>query len=390
MRTLYIIHVGKYLTMPNSGVYQKTIAQLCALSKLFNVEVVGFGFGANADKRINWIDCTGRDRWHVLKEWTREHLTSKDLVIMRYPWASRDLLEWVDNWGHQVFLEHNTCEASESKLIQKRAWKSRKKNIFSRSFIKFTWDTWVTEKNNEILFGPQILSKVLGGICVTHEIANYEKKRFKEYKTFVLPNCVNNFHLRENYLDWNGNHIKVIMIIGSLSIWHGMDRIVRSLKSKTTTGLFIQLDIVGLEEIDDFQSLRILSNVEVNFLGEMHGDELKNLCQNYHIAIGSLGLHRIGLKEASPLKVREYWSHGLPVILSYLDTAIIDFPEMSKWALNVSSDDNPFDWMAVKDYIDKLYLSSNWKENLIKDAEQSIHYDHYVQRLAAFISNSEI
>jgi glycosyltransferase involved in cell wall biosynthesis len=99
MRTLYIIHVGKYLTMPNSGVYQKTIAQLCALSKLFNVEVVGFGYGANADKRINWIDCTGRDRWHVLKEWTREHLTSKDLVIMRYPWASRDLLDCVQFLG---------------------------------------------------------------------------------------------------------------------------------------------------------------------------------------------------------------------------------------------------------------------------------------------------
>lgn len=41
-----------------------------------------------------------------------------------------------------------------------------------------------------------------------------------------------------------------------------------------------------------------------------------------NIGIGTLALHRKGMKEASPLKVREYLAYGLPVILGYKDTDV--------------------------------------------------------------------
>jgi hypothetical protein len=37
-------------------------------------------------------------------------------------------------------------------------------------------------------------------------------------------------------------------------------------------------------------------------------------------AVGTLALHRAGLNEASPLKVRDYASRGIPCILPFRDT----------------------------------------------------------------------
>ena len=56
------------------------------------------------------------------------------------------------------------------------------------------------------------------------------------------------------------------------------------------------------------------------------------------LQVGSLGLHRIGLTEASTLKVREYWARGIPFLLSYEDTDHLETPEMS-----------PFYWCSAID-----------------------------------------
>lgn len=38
------------------------------------------------------------------------------------------------------------------------------------------------------------------------------------------------------------------------------------------------------------------------------------------VGIGTLALHRKGMEEASPLKVREYLACGIPILLAYEDT----------------------------------------------------------------------
>jgi hypothetical protein len=50
------------------------------------------------------------------------------------------------------------------------------------------------------------------------------------------------------------------------------------------------------------------------------------------VAIGSLGLYRAKLQEASTLKVREYLARGIPTILGYRDT---DFPEWAPFLLQI-------------------------------------------------------
>lgn len=54
-------------------------------------------------------------------------------------------------------------------------------------------------------------------------------------------------------------------------------------------------------------------------------------------ALGSLALHRKGMGEASPLKVREYLAAGLPTILAYDDT---DFPEDADFLLKLPNEED--------------------------------------------------
>ena len=44
--------------------------------------------------------------------------------------------------------------------------------------------------------------------------------------------------------------------------------------------------------------------------------------------IGPLALHRKGMSEATPLKVRDYLMHGLPILIAHDDT---DFPGERPW-----------------------------------------------------------
>ncbi|HEY1202196.1 MAG TPA: glycosyltransferase [Niastella sp.] len=59
-----------------------------------------------------------------------------------------------------------------------------------------------------------------------------------------------------------------------------------------------------------------------NFIehGFMDKAALTELYSKMDIAVGSLAMHRNGLNEATPLKVREYGAFGLPMILAYRDT----------------------------------------------------------------------
>jgi glycosyltransferase involved in cell wall biosynthesis len=384
MAKLFLVQIGQYLAKPDSGVYQKTMAIYHSFSKRWDVKIVGFGRGTSKGlAHIDWHNCEGLNVWDEVDHWMTSNISVDDVVLFRYPFGSSALLNLMQRWGGQIIFEHNTKEENEAVLTQKRAWKASKIQ-FSRSFLLYTWNTWVTSKTDESLFGAEVLSYALGGVCVTHEIANYEASRFSGYSTFVLPNGIDSVSNVIKTPEWNRRDLKVVMIIGSFSPWHGIERVVKSIDHIQRVGIHVELDIIGLNDISLFE-VQDCDFFKVKFLGIRSDQEIENLMSNYHIAIGSLGLHRIGLNEACPLKVREYWSCGLPVILSYQDTACIEHPEMSDWIVQLASDESPIDWQRVKDYLDELYLKPNWKNQLIVDADRFLKYDTYLDRFNDFV-----
>jgi len=89
----------------------------------------------------------------------------------------------------------------------------------------------------------------------------------------------------------------------------------------------------------------------VIFHSRKHAEELDGLFEETHIAIGGLGYHRISLRSAAALKVREYCARGMPFVISYND---LDFPDDFPYMLKVPADESPVDIEQILRFYDRI------------------------------------
>jgi glycosyltransferase involved in cell wall biosynthesis len=156
-----------------------------------------------------------------------------------------------------------------------------------------------------------LLRRLHGLVAVSHELA--ESSAFTTYRkpTSVIANGID----LENFepLPAPANSTPRLAFIGNPGYpWHGVDKLVE------LAGLLpdVQLDVIGYEELPGSDELP--ENLKLH--GYLPEAEYKRILAGADAAISSLGLHRIGLEEASPLKSRECLAFGLPLILAYVDT----------------------------------------------------------------------
>lgn len=88
----------------------------------------------------------------------------------------------------------------------------------------------------------------------------------------------------------------------------------------------MQFDIVGYRP--GAVNFPVAQNMTVH--APMSRADYEPLLARADLAIGTLALHRKNMREACPLKVREYLAHGLPTVIAYEDT---DFVGESPWFL---------------------------------------------------------
>jgi glycosyltransferase involved in cell wall biosynthesis len=103
--------------------------------------------------------------------------------------------------------------------------------------------------------------------------------------------------------------------------WQGLDKLAQLARAQPEW----RFDVVGpgARELGDAPP-----NVTIHgFLGR---DDSAPLYSGADVAVGQLALHRRGVNENSPLKVREYLAYGLPVISGHRDP---DFPAPEPWFL---------------------------------------------------------
>ena len=81
------------------------------------------------------------------------------------------------------------------------------------------------------------------------------------------------------------------------------------------------------------------------------GTELDALFADADLALGSLGMHRLGLHRSSSLKAREYCARGVPFVLGSDDP---DFPDGIPFVHQVAADESPIDVSALADFVDNL------------------------------------
>jgi glycosyltransferase involved in cell wall biosynthesis len=148
---------------------------------------------------------------------------------------------------------------------------------------------------------------------------------------------------------WPAPTLRVIAV-AAVARWHGYDRLLRAIKAFVDRGhrpFDLHLTIVGDgPALDPIRQLAASLGLRdrVAFAGTVTGSALRDLYSASHLAVSSIGLHRIGLSSASVLKAREYCATGIPFIASGADP---DFPGDVPFRFTVSASEETGDIVAA-------------------------------------------
>lgn len=163
-----------------------------------------------------------------------------------------------------------------------------------------------------------------------------------------------------------------ILFPASFSAYHGCDLLILGLSQYYKAGgsREIVLHLAGegpaSATIHDLIYELHLENriIEHGMLDKESLDRLYNRCS---LAVGSLGMHRIGSVVSAALKTREYLAKGIPFFYS----GLIDVFERRQvdFSLRLESTEEPVDVNKVIEFYDWLYSSAN-EETLIRKIRQ--------------------
>jgi len=164
---------------------------------------------------------------------------------------------------------------------------------------------------------------------------------------------------------------RLVFVSSHPAPWHGLDKVLWLADHLRDW----QFDLIGVASGDLGAEQR--PNVSAHgFLGRAQYDHIMIQAD---VAIGTLALHRIGMNEAAPLKLREYLAYGLPTIIGYHDT---DFPEKVPYLLELPNTPN-----NVMDHMDEIVqFVRDWLGKRVSHKEIA-HLDVHVKerrRLAFF------
>jgi len=184
-----------------------------------------------------------------------------------------------------------------------------------------------------------------------------------------------------------------IIVVANLARWHGIDRILQGLAQYHEHGgaMPVRLDIVGdgpaMEELRTLaHDLRIED--AVCFYGTRSGRELDALFSHADIALGSLGMHRLGLHRSSSLKAREYCARGVPFVLASKDP---DFPDGTQFVKQVSADESAIDVQAVLDFVNKLReRNPNYMMDMRRYAERRLTWKAKLEPIVRYVRTGEL
>ncbi len=264
--------------------------------------------------------------------------TRPDFVYFRYPVADKNFFDLLGDLPDvKVVTEHQTKEEQE-------LWRSR-------AYLPLL---------SEIVWGKKLRRRLTALTGVTKEICEYQLERSgKQLPYLVSPNGIDVSSVPQRTLLPRKPLERIeLLAVAQVAVWHGLDRLIQGI-AKSKKYVDVLLHIVGegpaLENLQEMVKEQDLSD-HVVFHGFKTGDALDRIFDACHIAVGSLGIHRLGIKEASVLKVREYCARGIPFIYSPLDE---DFPEEFPFRLKVPADDSPIDVQSIIDFAHRVFQDNS-------------------------------
>lgn len=284
-------------------------------------------------------------KWQAQK--VNELLKDYYKVVIRYPLYDPVLHLFLKN-KNRIITEHHTKELDELKVTgDKRFW---------------------MEKS----FGNKWIKSFGGLIAVTNEIVDYEVSRssFKGPTCFI-PNSIPQIKEVQTIKDTSPK-LNMIMV-ANFRPWHGLNIILEGLKKYRELSHKFNLHLVGDIPEDQKSELTAFENVVIH--GHLNYTEIESLYEEMQIGIGGFNLESKNMKEATALKVREYFVNGLQVVMGYQDPA---FPKSFPYIMQLDE----FNLPKILEFISRTKHTP--KSEIIKDSESYISSKFVLKKLYDF------
>ena len=153
--------------------------------------------------------------------------------------------------------------------------------------------------------------------------------------------------------------------MGVDSFWNGEELLIDSIQS-------FNKDKFKLYIVGNIKSKNTSKNII--YLGSKNPSDLFEIIDKYkiHIGVGTLALQRKGIFEASPLKVREYLSYGLPVLYNYFDSDLESDPTF-RIKFCIKLEERQIDLEKVINKFNEIQKIKNYNVKIKEWAERNIN-----------------
>lgn len=230
------------------------------------------------------------------------------------------------------------------------------------------------EKNK----GGSLLNVANGFVGVSEESVRYGLQCInKNIPHIVIGNGIdcNKIQFLNYYPEYTYYNI---VYIGNRTVWAGIDRLINPLTKDKT----IKLHLFGKGWSDDAEIKPLVKNGQVINHGYIPSNEVDSFLSVIDVGFGPLGLHRMNFREASPMKVRRYLAHGIPVVIGYDDADNLDENE---FVLKVPANDDPLDLDRIKRFVIEARNNKAIRFQARSFAQKNMDYKVKIERLATFL-----
>lgn len=172
-----------------------------------------------------------------------------------------------------------------------------------------------------------------------------------------------------------------IIAVAKMYKWHGYERLILGLAEYYKENVYkkynIKLHLVGDgPEIKRYKNLVDKYNLNENilFYGNKGGEELNKIFDLCDIAVGSLGLYKIGIDKECTLKGKEYCGRGIPYIVSQNK-----YEDSFKYRYTISNDNSIVNINKIIDYYEVIKNDKDKEDVMRKYAEENYSWNRQIK-----------
>nr|WP_319375694.1 glycosyltransferase [uncultured Methanoregula sp.] len=282
-----------------------------------------------------------------------------------------------------------TRKPTPSRIIRNILKQPRKCKIIVEYQTKERGELWINRSYlgliNDLLYGNAIRRYTDGIVGVTNEITRYELTRSGNPKKphITIGNGIDVASVSVRTPPrFNGETLN-LLCVAYVSRWHGLDRLIMGVGSYGGP-VKVTLHIVGGgTEIPQLKKLTNELNLtnKIIFHGAKTGQDLDYFFNICHIAIGSLGIHRIGLTEASTLKAREYCARGIPYLMACPDP---DFSNDFDYIFKIPANEKAIEIENVVEFANCVLIDTDHPQKMRMYASKHLDWQIKMKKLKVF------